>query len=365
MTKGEKKRAREMNEYRELGENMAGWVVDQVVEQVAVEHNCQGSAACPAWLCCWSEEYRRMEEELEKITSRIENLSLEITTMDQNDMSGMCGMEDIEPDKDMSKSEVDFELEPECRLNKSSYAMRMEVSPVRIVVSKFQEEMDVDKSAAKKPDVKALKKSPVKFLIEKYEQMNVAGNLGLETVQCVQRMGNKDGPGEVGLSCAKPDKLGYSQCVQSMGRGDDPGEVIVSSAKPDNVASNMNMKYRKKVWIRKSSGLYGWKTVVVDKITSKNNIHTNSITQPTSVVKVKPKSQQEIPLKNWLVKPKLQVGVGGGGSDISLTNTLENFAKIGNKEKSENIQQFGFNNPGIVGKSPAKKLRISENGSDT
>ena len=92
-----------------------------------------------------------MEEELEKITSRIENLSLEITTMDQNDMSGMCGMEDIEPDKDMSKSEVDLELEPECRLNKSSYAMRMEVSPLRIVVSKFQEEMDVDKSAAKKP----------------------------------------------------------------------------------------------------------------------------------------------------------------------------------------------------------------------
>ena len=72
LTKGEKKRAREMNEYRELGENMAGWVVDQVVEQVAVEHNCQGSAACPAWLCCWSEEYRRIEEKLEKITSRIE-----------------------------------------------------------------------------------------------------------------------------------------------------------------------------------------------------------------------------------------------------------------------------------------------------
>ena len=89
------------------------------------------------------------------------------------------------------------------------------------------------------------------------------------------------------------------------------------------------MKYRKKVWVRKSSGLYGWKTVVVDKITSKNNIHTNSITQPTSVVKVKPKSQQGISLKKWLVTPKLQVG----GGDIFHTNTSAKSAKIGqNKE---------------------------------
>ena len=258
-------------------------------------------------------------------------------------------------------NELDFELKPECRLNVPSYAMRMEVSPVKILVSKFEEKIEVEKSDAEKPDVKALKKSPVKFLIEKFEQINVEGNLGLETVQCVQRMENKDGPGEVGLSCAKPDRLGYSlnsQCVQSMGRGDGPGKVLVSSAKPDMVASSMNtqngMKYRKKVWGRKSSGLFGWKTVVVDKITSKNNIHTNSITQPTSVVKVNPKSQQRIPLENWLVIPKLQVGVEGGGGDISHTNSSENFAKIGNKENLENIQHFGFNNPGIEGKSPAK-----------
>jgi hypothetical protein len=48
---------------------------------------------------------------------------------------------------------------------------------------------------------------------------------------------------------------------------------------------------------------------------------------------VKLKSQQGIPLENWLVTPKLKVGVGGGADDISHTNTLENFTKIGNKEK--------------------------------
>ena len=91
---------------------------------------------------------------------------------------------------------------------------------------------------------------------------------------------------------------------------------------------------------------------MVDKITSENNIHTGSETQPTSVSKVKPKPQQVIPIKNWLVTRKLQVG--GGGGDIFHIITSENCAKIGNKEKSENIQHHGFNNPGFVGKSPAK-----------
>ena len=43
-----------------------------------------------------------------------------------------------------------------------------------------------------------------------------------------------------------------------------------------------------------------------------------------------------------------------GGGDIFHSNTSENSAKIGNKRKSENIQQLGFNNPDTLAKSPAK-----------
>ena len=76
MTRGEKRRARIRNKYNELDTSMAGWLVDQVVEQVVVEHNCQGSAACSTWMCCGAEYYRRMEEDLEIVRNRIEKLSL-------------------------------------------------------------------------------------------------------------------------------------------------------------------------------------------------------------------------------------------------------------------------------------------------
>ena len=86
-------------------------------------------------------------------------------------------------------------------------------------------------------------------------------------------MGNRDVLGEVTVSSAKPDRLNgslNSQCVQSvqsMGRRDGPGKVVVNSAKPDRMASSMNiqsgMKLKKKVWVMKSNGLYGWKTQIL------------------------------------------------------------------------------------------------------
>jgi hypothetical protein len=49
----------------------------------------------------------------------------------------------------------------------------MEVSPERISNSKFKEKMDADKPVDENSDAQNTRKSPVKFLIEKCESMNV------------------------------------------------------------------------------------------------------------------------------------------------------------------------------------------------
>ena len=95
-----------------------------------------------------------------------------------------------------------------------------------------------DKSVDEKPDVKNVRKTLVKFLIEKFENMNAGSSLNMNIVQSVQIKESEDGPGGVGLSGAKPDKLSDSQCAQ-------------------NVNIQNGMKHKKKVWGVKSNGLYG------------------------------------------------------------------------------------------------------------
>ena len=46
-------------------------------------------------------------------------------------------------------------------------------------------------------------------------------------------------------------------------------------------------RVKKKVWVLKKNGLYGWKRIVVeDTITSKLNLHKPNKTQPVSVTKL-------------------------------------------------------------------------------
>ena len=111
---------------------------------------------------------------------------------------------------------------------------------------------------------------------------------------------------------------------------------------------------KKKVWVVKKNGLYGWKMVVVDKPTS-TNIHTQKInTQPTSKPKVDSKSQQNILLRKWLVTPKRNEGGGGPERDICEVLTSENTDKITEKESLENFHTDGFNHPRPDSQHPAK-----------
>ena len=48
---------------------------------------------------------------------------------------------------------------------------RMEISPVRIIFKKFEENLQIDVPSSEKPDVKKCEKSPTKLLIAKYENM--------------------------------------------------------------------------------------------------------------------------------------------------------------------------------------------------
>ena len=43
--------------------------------------------------------------------------------------------------------------------------------------------------------------------------MNEESSLNVKIVQCVQSMESRDGPGKMGISSSKPDKLANSQFV--------------------------------------------------------------------------------------------------------------------------------------------------------
>jgi hypothetical protein len=119
------------------------------------------------------------------------------------------------------------------------------------------------------------------------------------------------GPGRVEKSCAKPDSFVSSHLMRNV--------PIVSCTKRTGDDDLLNMavtKQKKKVWGGggvKNSSLYGWKTVMVEQITSRN-IHTNKNRQPTSVSKIKSIPRQNRLLKNWLVTLRQK---GGGGENTS------------------------------------------------
>lgn len=279
------------------------------------------------------DEVRRLEEELELIMISMEELDMG---------SRLDGMPDLDGDKKDS-------------LNVPVSNRRMETSPVRRIISKFEESLRIV-TVNEVPNAK-FEKSPIKILIEKYENLKVENESNNDSVQCVQNMGTECGPSEVYESCAKPeDNATNSLLLKSV--------PVVSNAKPavkGRVSRMTSMKGKKKVWGVKSNGLYGWKMVVVDQITSEN-IHTQNInTQPTSTSKLKSIPQQNILLKNWLVAPKQKVGGGGISSDILEVNTWAKSARIGNNRNLEKTHTIGFNNPGPDGKSPAKLTGLAEN----
>ena len=251
-----------------------------------------------------AEEIMRLEDELELVRHSMEELEVEIKN------------------EKVSGSEKDAEKDS-LRIP----AVDIEVSPVRNIISNFEESLVISLSDAKKTDAKKLGKSTLKLLIDKYENMRVEN----ETASLLNE------------KCVFDEK-----CDNGQSEADVCVMPVVSSAKPTeggNKSSMMGGKMKKKVWVVKKNGLYGWKMVVVDKPTS-TNIHTQKInTQPTSKPKVDSKSQQNILLRKWLVTPKRNEGGGGPESDICEVLTSENTDKITEKESLENFHTDGFNHP--------------------
>ena len=147
------------------------------------------------------------------------------------------------------------------------------------------------------------------------------------------------GPSEADVSSSKPDcgtSSNHLMCVMPVMSSAKPVE---NGAKPSQTVG----KARKRVWVVKKNGLFGWKMGVGDKQPS-NNIPTNkkNITQPTSIQKFESNRQQSS-VKNWLVMPKFKKGgVGIESDNVSVSNSLEN------------IHLYGFNNPRPDSNYPAK-----------
>ena len=88
-------------------------------------------------------------------------------------------------------------------------------------------------------------------------------------------------------------------------------------------------------------GLFGWKTVVVDKPTSEK-IHTNNlITQPASNGNVFRHAQQNTFEKMGVARKENLVGGRGQASEFSHTLTLAKSPKFGNKENLGKIINIG------------------------
>ena len=261
------------------------------------------------------DEVRRLEEELEEVRASMEELRVE-----------------LKEEEIASKDSLKIP------------ALRVEISPVKDMITKFEEKLVMKVPSDEVCQIIKLEKSPsLKILIDKYENMRVENESVIalnENYVLNEKCDNTEcGPSEADVSSAKPDSgtsSNHLMCVMP----------VMSNAKPVENGAKLSQtvgKARKRVWGVKKNGLFGWKMVVGDKQPSKN-IPTNkkNITQPTSIQKCESNPQQNS-VKNWLVMPKSKKGGGGIESDnVEVSTNLEN------------IHSYGFNNPRPDSNYPAK-----------
>ena len=262
---------------------MATWIISGVLETVGVQHDCEGSVACPAWLCEYWTEFQSMVKELELLTLETDMLESDLMELDVTMKTGMAG--DIEEENhlllnldsswhgidrmeiglatgtagDLCQTlEVNMEPEPMEIETITEYDKQTEIGPLELCHNHCSKTEEIELSLAR------LVANPGSTE-EKDQHSSSVANHGEGPEQCQPKSTNRPEKCQnqaylrvpvqakpvspvkdlISMWESRTSSKPTSQNIQT-------GEILPKTrAKPKN----------KRVWARLKNGLFGWKTV--------------------------------------------------------------------------------------------------------
>ena len=125
-SRNEKARDEDRKSRRDTIIAMAQWVLEVVLEQVGVEHDCGLSEACPAWMCESMIKMRKIEERIEELNIEIANLKLE------------DDKEKDDPEEDPEEPAISTQAGGCSNLPVPEHNNLQRISPIKMLIDKFK-----------------------------------------------------------------------------------------------------------------------------------------------------------------------------------------------------------------------------------
>ena len=331
-----RKRKADKSEMRKLerekeGKVLATDVLEGILQQVEVEHDCGVSVACPAWLCCMLVKKRKLETELLVITEMMRTITCEDmgnkgtldrgVPMDNGVATEHCLNHLVHKVTDLSidTCTATYAYDEVCQAQEVQ--TRADI-PTIVVDTDVQ----CGEQCQAQPKIET---SPVKYLIDQFEhpELGLVGNKpSTDYLQYnIQTIPNR-------LSPVK-DLVAKFEDANGLSSG---AEIISCEAKAKPMVE------KRKIWTKLKSGLFGWRK---SKLPSLGNTTSAkfipSTSKPNHSVKT---SANRANILYFQANQPLTAdgGKGGGGSEIVLPKiTQQNFYLTNNRNVGKSVPEFG------------------------
>jgi hypothetical protein len=298
---------------------------------VCVQHDCGTSPACPAWLCERLVERAKIETEINAISINIEEM-LKIEQDEETDLGQTTSQEEELLERGMES----FSLHPP---EKSSYLL--EKSPVKELIDKFEE---MNKTKVKNTEM-VVARPGNSMMIRKvsgmFEKRMNTSDHQFEMTKCVDDDTSKPVCG-VDKNKELPDKdIDEKNDVIIL---DSDAKVVKTSKRMGEQNSSAKPECKKKkVWTKTKTGLYGWKSVK----TASTSAEIGKIQTKIHSVKVNNTQQSFKSKSNFIRKWSLTAAGGGVEGEVEMGSHSEsNFPTNSSARK--------YTNKGLVDKYAAK-----------
>ena len=232
--KSERRRLEKENEDKDLAMD----VLEGILQQVEVEHDCGVSVACPAWLCCMLVKKVKLETELLTITELMRTITCE----------DMANKRTLDRGVPMDKGVAADGMELDTCTTTYAYNEVCQAQEEQTMADVPTIVVDTDMQCGEQCQAQQkIETSPVKYLIAQFEYP------------------------EQGLVGTKPSSNYLQQNIQTIPNQLSPVKDLVAKLEGANGVSSGTeilsseakakpMVGKRKVWKRLKSGLFGWQT---------------------------------------------------------------------------------------------------------
>ena len=341
------------DEERKAAEEMAGSMVGCIMDMVDTQHDCGLSSACPGWWCQRLVKKRRVEKEVEKITSLIESWKLGEPDQEPNVPVGRKPvvarrrgkLEEVRQARTTSgTSDHHFpqeeketvtegrkmikegrwigrkgKLEEERRARTTSGTLNHHEP--QVVKDNVPKDRNMEINCLETSEEKTFtniksSRSPVKDIITNYEnfQQNLKkNNHGTSPNRRQEKKENH------GTSLITSNKLVAGRVKKLAGNFDPKKEEVIPEVGKSKPAPN------KRVWTKLKSGLFGWKLSKPKSESSKTSYDISKTPKIFTHIKSKNLEAISVSETSRRIPPKILFGgEGGSGALRDITKTKIN-----------------------------------------